>query len=286
MLLAADHGVLVVSGLELAGVDRFAEALQSALPQRARLLDPISALATLDEPALRRAVDAATKQMGSGLNFVVFGPSCAWAPDLPFRAAQLLEARKERDRLLRIVFVADGHAAWRWREAAHNPESGAADEPTVARARIREIALLPWTTETIRRWIDENGAPGGQHEAGQSLVWEATGGFAPALETLLFNDREPASGLVAHVDAVFATATADPLGDWPRSAHTALREIAQVARPGETFEVGLLSHAAPGRTEAQRIVSWAEWIGAVQATAPGVYRLNPLVHRLLARASA
>ena len=70
----------------------------------------------------------------------------------------------------------------------------------------------------------------------------------------------------------------------PVAAHRALQAI---VREGlDEFDADLLAESAQiQRASAQRIIGWAEWMGAAAATVPGYYRLNPLIARLLARAA-
>lgn len=160
LVFARDHGVVVVSGMEVAGIGRLRTALERAMPpQGARIWADDLGGGHTNDTEIRRALQSVMQQAVRGANIVIVGGDVAWPADFPIAVARILSERKERDRVIRVVIAADGTSAWRWRETA---ETRTNDLPN---APIREIALTPWTMDTFRRWIEETGAPGTRDEA-------------------------------------------------------------------------------------------------------------------------
>src|ERR1019366_3280240 len=81
----------------------------------------------------------------------------------------------------------------------------------------------------------------------------------------------------------------EPLGDWPAPAYRALRPLAELMQDPKTKEIPqsedfdadlLVEVGGILRSEAQRIIAWAEWLGVAGATLPGRYRFNSPIARL------
>jgi hypothetical protein len=280
VVFTREHGAVVIGGLELAGIERLSEALEQACPaQGARVVTLPSTTSILDEVALRRVIQDSFRNAPPGVTVVLVHPEARWSSSIPIIAAGLLAERRERDKHLRIVFPADAKAAWDWRDASRRAVGQAAP-------RVREISLLPWPGETLRRWAEEAGLAGGRDDVRRARLRDASGGFGMALELLAValpgasDDLNVLCvGLLTHGDHM-------PLGDWPGSPHRALRTMALLLRDGEDFDADLVAaEAALPRDEAVRALDWADWLGVTEGTVPGRYQLNSLVARLLAQPS-
>jgi len=274
LLFARDHGAVVVAGMELAGIAQVEDALKLALPAQGARIWPRRDL--LNEAGLRAAIQEVASQGVTGVNLIVIGHETRWPASLPVTASRLLGQRSGRGRIVRVVFVGDADAAWRWRDTAH-AASGDTGIP-----RIREVSLLPWSMETVRRFVEETGIRGCRDEAGRDLLWRATGGFGPVLGRLVAAEPNEPSDLADAAVRLLRVDTQEPLGDWPQQAHKALSKVRDFMKEDEPFSVDDLAIVAEiPREESLRILEWAEWIGAVLAVFPGRYRLNPLIARLL-----
>ena len=211
-----------------------------------------------------------------GTTVILIHPDAKWAPGLPIAAARLLGERKERDRFVRLVFPADAQAAWQWRDEKRRSLA------RQALPRIREVSLLPWPIETVQRWAEETGIPDGRDEIGRARLRQASGGFGPSLELLAGAPMGVGQDMLAASVGLLTRGGHMPLGDWPGTAHRALRAVAMLVANEEDFDADELSTAADlPREDALRVLDWAEWLGVVHASVPGRYRLNTLVARLL-----
>jgi hypothetical protein len=299
-LFAPEHGVVIVLGSLLAGIDEAMSAIRLACPpERARVeVERSSGGGSVEEWVLS-LLRAAEQEQFEGVTLLLVEWGSGWQADLPFLAANASLGRVlHRSRLIRIAFLAGPAVAWRWREATR------AAHAVSSAARIREITLRPWEQETLRRWAEETGVPGGRDEIGRDRIRDLTGGFGPMLAAYAENPpqegerpEDTAARLLASFGPVRRRGRAtswtrlyeDVLIDWPKEPRQALSAIAgvMVDPMEEVFTADDLQSAADiPRDLAARIIEWGESLGFLAEVLAGRYRLNPLLARVLPTAGA
>jgi len=184
-LLWQPHGVGVVFGFEMAGLDQVQAGLSACLSQEVNVASYEN-----HENAVARIQEFALSRSGRAVNVLVVPPECPWEPSWVLNAHERLGALTSPELPVRVVFVGDARRYWLWLQAESRPP-----------ADLPQVLLRPWSVTEVAEWLRQADVSGKLDDddlrQAAEEVREVTGGW-----------YEPLRGMAGPLNADLASYTA------------------------------------------------------------------------------
>jgi hypothetical protein len=280
-ILEPAHGVCVLFGLHLAGLRRVTEFLEPAdrsLPGiRVTKLHPVADRNGF-EAALGEAIERPDKGW-EGVHLIVVDHEQPWSDAWVTSALQVTKKRRAKRLYHRVLFIGDADAAWRWVVL----EPGIRDRLEGAGTNV--LGLKPWKDDALRRWMADAGF-GPVHDRDQrELFTAATGNWGELLHELGARIHENTARWKEIVEQ-YGAESGIPWLERENLMAAAL-PVLEAMRDDEydfsTEDLHVLLEDRMDKAEILRILRWADLLHLVHVAGRGLWRLDPLVSRLLAQ---
>jgi len=218
----------------------------------------------------------------AGPRTVIVSRQCPWTEAWVEAGARLLECHPREARGVRVVFMADPPTVWDLLRQG---------EAVDAMLRVRGVTLGPWHESVVREWVHECGF-GVFDDADRAAIAAATGGWPTRLRALYDRARGDKRRWREHLAAMDAE-LADATGAEGLCAEFGLRvaglqrrALARLAEWGGEASVDDLCEIYPDMPceEIERAMRWADVLGLAALGEKGLWRLDPLVARILGAA--
>jgi hypothetical protein len=289
-LLAAGSGVLILAGMNLAGISSWQKAVQKACAIAHHQHFPVRIEVTpsspnhdrfregLDRLAQRRAVD--------GLVIYIVPPTATWDGDWVKTAQQRLAEQGRNNAPVRVMFIADAQRAWDWAGDRSRRQMLDIGDSHV---RIVELTAGPWSRAALDLWLAMDNDMG----MAPDPVLAATGGWDQLIVKLAkMPDRHGSQGPEGLAKRLLdPDKTGDPLSDLAPlpdvlATFRAMSDVEESRGATDIVDAQLI--AAFAETEAEvvsRALTWGELVGAISHDAHGLV-LNPVLKLALPRLAA
>ncbi len=284
-LIEAEHGVCLLFGLKLAGLDHLTEVLQR-LGQSFPDVTVRSLPDLLEVNDLRDALEYASHEMAKeseGVHLLVVGNQTRWSEEWVKAALAFARKRRERKRHFRILFIGDSEAAWRWTAM---PDAAA---ETLADSRLRALAFEPWQDDTLRRWMLDSGFGPVHDRIERQRFTLATGNWSELVHLLGQQIRPEASRWEERVEQFRVESIPDALiSDLQKlSGATAMVLRAMRDYKEALTEQDLLSLLDDvEQHDLRHVLRWADILNIVSKTGRDRWRLDPIISSLMPSSGA
>ncbi len=255
-------GVFVAVACEAAGNDALAEALVAS-----------AAMHKTDAMHLKSADDVARflDEIGSRTlerSLVTIVACGCWSPEQVTAAAEKTARLRSRKNNFAVVFVADPPSTWDLLTASKGREA-------LENTGVRLVTARPWHDTFLGKWLDDLQAPSDRES--RVLVRDGTGNW-PRLIDQLLRQAPDARLWVARLRDGWRPSVAPSLFGISKDVQTAvLRNLSEL----ESAPASDLAELYQGdRSEAQRVIEWAEIVGLTESDDDGALVLNPSVRHL------
>jgi len=274
-ILAPETGIVILFGTALAGIDRAALAISSAVERvpEAHLL-PLNDL--IDQHEFEKRLRAALDRQKAENLVVLVDHVVPWGETWVRCANQVLSHRRSKQRTARIVFAGDATTAWFW--------SGLSKPDREDLGRPRIMTLKPWAPETLRQWQRDTGI-GPLSDADEAGITLTTGLWDSPM--FLLGERvrsDPGNWRQTVKDAQQWIAEhrqtlSDTLAQAPgsRSLLAVMVDLDEALSEEDLVDLSD-SFCLP---EVTRLLSWADLLAFVRPEDQGKWRINPFVAHLL-----
>lgn len=284
-LRSRHHGVSIVFGCQAAGLSDVSPFLRSAVgPAFFAALDGAT-----DRAQFARAFDRLRlgdrDQVGTTIVFVAAGSpwSESWVEEALARVGRF----RSRLAFVRVVFLAD--PAGTWRLLAPGSGQAVTELDRLVEAGVQTTALRPWDPAALRHWLeDAEFAPGSPD--GWKEIARVTGNWPILLDRL----HRTASGGGRHwqtcLNEIEARVEDQGMAEELASAFgldepTPRRVLHDLATVGEATTDDLIA-IVEGEIPADRVLRclrWADLLGLASPTGGQVWRVDPVVDRIVTR---
>jgi len=183
-ILIREHGVALVFASPLSGLSLLVPALKQACRQGPSLvIDGSVSDGAAFEEVLSQAVEEQKHQIRDRNHkgevfLVIVPPEAPWSVDWVVRATRKTHRLKISNFRVRVVFVGDLGASWRWQKDRDTLSSGS------LHGEVRLHWAHPWHDAAIRRWMEDTFVGAGDSKESRKKIREMTGGWTALLHEL------------------------------------------------------------------------------------------------------
>jgi hypothetical protein len=265
-ILAPENGVALLFGPRAAGREAVPEFVQAAAPA-ARVETVADGVSWAD---VHRALERVAEQKPE-LGLVVVDASSAWSETWVEQARTFVARRQSKATTLRVLFVGDPLAAWRWMQLPPDVQQR-------FEGRVDRIALGPWTDAAVRRWLDDAGFGPVGDQSGRENIRRATGNWGEFLHSVGQASRGHTHRWEDVLASFAAELSTDSLRNYfeiPDALMPPLRLIAEYGVAGTLDELAQLD-ASLDRSKLQSVMEWADFLRFANPRGDG-WELDPLV---------
>jgi len=273
LIRARTNGVAVVFGCEAAGLNDVEPFLRAAVGDD-------SFVSITDTPDVagfaerfRHSLDKTRRRDGTMTVFV--SSSCPWVEGWAAEAVERLDKLKSSTSFVRVLFLADPKAAWRFVEQSW---------PSAA---WTQLSLCPWDDSAVRRWVEDSGFGPGDPK-GRRELREKTGNwplFLYKFHHKAVSERQNWNRFLNELDELVKNKkdTEAVLASFGLDFHPprkVLRDLAILGEPATEEDLSAIVEKVPRELVAQSL-RWADLLRLVAPEGNGLWRLDPLVARFL-----
>ena len=272
------YGISVIAGCEAAGLKRLPYHLQARLGSE--YLQVWRDHATPVD--FRQGLDDFQERGREGTTLLMVPEDVPWSLAWLDLAHGRLQRFRSRDRIVRLVFLADTMRVW----TEVTQEAGRLDA-----LEVDLMSLGPWDEQFLRQWLEDVNLPTSAKD--RDLLTAVTGNWyqlildfyregQQAKNWLPFLERKEAE---LGKSSAAAKGLLEAFGPWPPTALAALTQVADMDRDEGVIaadELPLLAEMTEiPEEDYRRVIRWAEVTRLVSARGSETWKLDPLVKRLL-----
>ncbi len=275
VVLAKDHGVSVIFGSRAAGIDKVAEALQTAPVENVTILPSI--------PGSNADFKAAFANHKEGVNVAILGPAPAWDLQALEYARGFVANKSSGKFKYRIVFLGDEQQAWAWCQVLSGTRERLRNQ-----GRFGIHTLGPWSETALRRWGSEIGFGEMDSSGGRHVFFERTGNWGEliheAARSVSFQQARWEKGLSLIEERVSSRSGIETWFWFPNEALSTLKVMADLEdEPVSCAELQDLIEEEEIAQHVPAVLEWIELVGHGRRIKGSQYQLGRFARRLLER---